>query len=177
LLGEQPLRTIADRGEPSHVSNTLLTLQRLSESCGAGEAAAPVISQEFAQTCALQVLQGKTAQQVNAWDAQSVANSMYACAQLGVYDDRFLGNVQAASPKWLAGSVAAGLKQVAYACRVLQFRDPKLLAGILQRSKHLPTQQKGRLLQGPQRVALAAQVDCGCLGHAAFGQGCLQAGG
>jgi hypothetical protein len=139
---------------------TLLALQRLSFSCGADAAAAPVISQEFAQTCALQLLQGQTAQQLDTWSEQAVANSMFACAQLGVYDDRFLSNVCASAPRWLAGSVAAGLQQVAYACRVLQFRDPQLLAGIVQRSKQLLAQQRGRPLQGSQRVTPAAQVGC-----------------
>jgi hypothetical protein len=50
LLGEQQLRTITDRGLSRDISNALLALQRL---CSANEAATPVISQEFAQTCAL----------------------------------------------------------------------------------------------------------------------------
>jgi hypothetical protein len=160
LLGEQQLMTIADRGEFRHTSNTMLALQRLSFPCAAQEAAAPVISQEFAQTCVLQLLQGRTAQQHDTWDPQAVANGMYACAELGIYDDEFFGNVRASSPRWLAGSVAAGVQQVAYACRVLQLRDPQLLAGIAQRSKHLMTQQSGRPLRESQRVILAAVVGC-----------------
>jgi hypothetical protein len=158
LLGEQQLRTIANSGVAGDASNTLLALQRLSSPCLADAAAAPVISQEFAQTCVLQLLQGRTAQQLDTWSEQAVANSMYACGQLGVYDDRFLRSVVASSPKWLAGSGEPALRQVAYACRVLQFRDSQLLAGIVQRSTQLLTQQRGRQLQGPLRANLAAQV-------------------
>jgi hypothetical protein len=136
MLGEQ-LGTIADKGLFRDVSNTLLAHHRLSFPCVADEAAAPVISREYAQTRALQLVQGRAVQQLDAWSPQAVTNSMYACAQLGAYDDRFLSNVCASAPKWLAGSGEADLRQVAYACRALQFRDPQLLAGIVRRSKHL----------------------------------------
>jgi hypothetical protein len=160
LLGEQQLKKIANSRVSGEVSNALLALQRLSSACSADEAAAPVISQEFAQTCVLQLLQGRTAQQLDTWSEQAVANSMFACAQLGVHDDRFVTNVSASAPKWLPGSVAAGVQQMAYACRVLQIRDPQLLAGIVQRSKHLLIKHRGRPLQDSDRVALAAHVGC-----------------
>jgi hypothetical protein len=163
LLGEQQLKNLADRGTPNEVSNTILAVMRLSTAAeataAAGLAAAPVISQEFAQQCALRLLQGRISQQLKAWSSQAIANSMFACARLGVYNARFLGDASALAHKWLPGAAATGVEQAACACKVLQFRDGRLMAAVVKRSKQLLQQRgRGQLYEGSLRCKLAAQV-------------------
>jgi hypothetical protein len=168
LLADEQLLKVANRGTPIEVSNTMLAVMRLasaaaafagSTATAAGPAATLVSSWELAQRCAATLLQGKVAQQLKLWSPQAVTNSMFACAQLGMYDARFLGHVSATAHKWLPKATAAGLGQVAYACRTLQYADCQLIAGVVQRSKQL-LQQRGTngLHEGSQRNQLAAQV-------------------
>uniref|UniRef100_A0A383V400 FAST kinase leucine-rich domain-containing protein n=1 Tax=Tetradesmus obliquus TaxID=3088 RepID=A0A383V400_TETOB len=158
LLGEQQRLKIADRGTPIDVFDAALAVMRLS-TAGAADAAGLVISQEFAQQCVLQLLQGKVAQQLQLWDAQAIANSMYACAQLRICDARFLNDAAAFAHKWLPRAVALEVDQVAYACKVLQYGNQQLMAAVLQHSKRL-LQQHVRPHESLLRCRLAAQVGC-----------------
>uniref|UniRef100_A0A383WIE2 FAST kinase leucine-rich domain-containing protein n=1 Tax=Tetradesmus obliquus TaxID=3088 RepID=A0A383WIE2_TETOB len=165
LLGEQQLLSIADRGTSIEVSNTVLAVMRLStaaagaDAAAAGLASAVIISKEFAQQCALQLLQGKVAQQLQLWSPQAISNSMFAFAQLRVCDATFMSGASALAHKWLPGAAATGVEQVAYACKALHFRDHRMMAAVIKRGKQLLQQRgKGQMHERALRCKLAAQV-------------------
>lgn len=60
--------------------------------------------------------------------------------------------------KWLPNSVAAGLEQIAYACKALQWKYQQLLEGVLQRSKQLLQQDGKHQMHVSARARLAATV-------------------
>jgi hypothetical protein len=131
----------------------------------AADAAAPlqsitsgVIGVELARSCLEVFLHGKVAQQLHRWSAQGVANSMWACARLGVLDAAFFYAAAAAAPSWLRAANAVGIKQLAWACSVLQYKHEQLIAAALQRSLKL-VQQRGRnQLPASEKLAVAAVV-------------------
>ncbi|KAF6263978.1 hypothetical protein COO60DRAFT_1663389 [Scenedesmus sp. NREL 46B-D3] len=72
LFGEQQIRSLADRGAPTEVSNVLIALTRLSlPAAASGAASAPVIMPMAAQQCVRQLLQGKLAGDARALVASS----------------------------------------------------------------------------------------------------------
>jgi hypothetical protein len=118
--------------------------------------AAPAIAEGFAQSCALQLLQGKLAQQCAQWKAQEISNGMWACAKLGVLSG-FVDRAAETAHKWVPGSPAANLKQVAYACRVMQYADLQLMTAVVERSKLL-LQQSARTTETHRDIGLVAVV-------------------
>jgi hypothetical protein len=160
LLGELQLARVANTGTDQNVANALVALGRLAGSTKAAAGNTPAISQEFAQQCALQLLQGKVARQLDRWEPQHITNSMLALSQLGVYADRFFDSAVAAVHvnAWLSRAKATNLAQVALACDRLQLRQhQQLMSGVVQRSKQLLQEQKQRMSVS-QRVSTAAAV-------------------
>jgi hypothetical protein len=142
LLGEQQLRIIADGGSVQNVTNTLVGLGRLCLPTVNAACAGSAISMEYAQHIAVQLLKGKLAQHVDKWEAQQISNTMWACGRLGVRDAAFLDRAAAAERAWLPKAIEVEVKQVGYACRVLQIKDDKFMAGLVKRSQQLQ-QQRG----------------------------------
>jgi hypothetical protein len=141
LLGEQQLRRMADSDNSQHVANALLGLARLSSPAAKAACASSVIGLEYAQQCAVQLLQGRLAQQLDKWKAQHICNTMWVCGKVGVSDAAFFKRAAAASRKWLHKAAWANVMQLGYACRVLQLTDEKLMAGIVKRSQQLQQQR------------------------------------
>jgi hypothetical protein len=142
LLGEQQLRRIAEKSDqPQNLANALLALAHLSVPAAA--TAVPTLRTEFAQDCALQLLQGKLAQQITNFKAQEVCNSMWACAKLNVHDAEFMGRAAAAAHHRMPGAAEADLTQIAYACKTLQHRDMQLMLSVVQHSQLL-LQRRGK---------------------------------
>jgi hypothetical protein len=140
LRSELQLSRVADKGQPQHVASTLLALARLSAAPAAAEAAAttePVIEAEFARQCSQQLLQGRTAQQLKSWEAQAVANCMWACGRLGVYEAGFFDRAAAAARGWLSSALRADVLQVALACRLLPCSQQQLLDRLVGRTEQL----------------------------------------
>jgi hypothetical protein len=150
LLGEQQLARIADA--PQGVAIALLALVWLSSAAQPPAAAAPAavpaaaaavpaaISMQSARPLAIRLLQGQVAQQLDLWNAQAVANSMWASAKLGVYDAGFIDRVVAAAPEWLAEPSVPVLTQVAWACKTLPLQEQQqrqLLQVVVQASNAL----------------------------------------
>jgi hypothetical protein len=156
LLSEEQLPRIADRGQPKDLASTLLALYWLS-SAAAG--AGPALDRGFARQCAAELLRGKVAGQVAAWEPQQLANSMWACGMLDVYDAAFCDRAAAAAVRWLPSAVAADVQQLAWACCKLQYKHEQLMAGLLQRIKQLALkQQKQYRQQSVQRDPLGLVI-------------------
>jgi hypothetical protein len=151
LLGDVQLGRIANTGKPQAVANALVSLSRLAGLAAATTEAAvitPTISKEFAQQCALQLLQGKVAQQLGRWQPLEITNSMLALSQLGVSAEGFFDSAVAALPvsSWLSRASAANLAEVASACEGLQPQQhQQLISGVVQRSKQLLQDQKQQM--------------------------------
>jgi hypothetical protein len=144
LLAEDQLPRIADRGQPNQLSNVMLGLNWLSlPAAGAG----PAVDRAFAWQCAAELLQGKLACQVAAWELQQIANSMWACSRLDVNDAAFLDRAAAAAVRWLPSAVNADVNQLAGACAALQFKHEQLMDGLLLRAKKLALQQQKQYRQ------------------------------
>jgi hypothetical protein len=163
LLAADSLGSIADRGLPNQVSNALLAMAQLSTAAAAAAAAAaadtedavPTISRELARESAVLLLTGKVAQQLQAghvgpWKAQAISNSMWACGKLGVFVADFFDGAASSSSLWVPAAVDPNLSQVAYACRVLQFKHPQLLAATVQRAKQVWHSQQQQRSKKPQ---------------------------
>jgi hypothetical protein len=167
LLAEPQLKLIADQGNPLAVSNAVLAVARLSAPvpASAADAAAPlqplisgVIGVELGRSCVEVLLHGRVAQQLHCWSAQGVANCMWACAELGVLDAVFFDVAAAAAPSWLNSANSVGVRQLAWACSVLQYKHQHFIAKVLQRSLML-VQQRGRnQLPAYDKLGLAAVV-------------------
>jgi hypothetical protein len=160
LLGELKLARIANTGKPQGVANVLTALGRLAASTKAAAGNPPAISKEFAQQCAIQLLQGKVARQLERWEPQDLANSMLALSQLGLFVNSFFDSAVAALSvnAWLSRTKPAEVVQVALACEGLQLRQhQRLMSGVLQRIKQLLADQKQRVSVA-QRVSTAATV-------------------
>jgi hypothetical protein len=160
LLGELQLSRIANTDKPQGVATALLALGRLAASTKAAAGKPPAISKEFAQQCALQLLQGKVARQLNRWGPQDIANSMLAASQLGVSAQSFFDGAVAVVPvsAWLSRAAAVDLAQVAAAFEGLQLRQhQQLMSGVVKRSKQLLQEQK-QPMSVVQRFSTAALV-------------------
>uniref|UniRef100_A0A383V4U6 Uncharacterized protein n=1 Tax=Tetradesmus obliquus TaxID=3088 RepID=A0A383V4U6_TETOB len=79
---------------------------------------------------------------------------MWACGKLRVHDAAFLERAAAAARSWLLKAGAPNVRQVAYACRELQFKDEKLVAGLVNCAQQV--QQRGQ----QQTLAMTAEVGC-----------------
>jgi hypothetical protein len=159
LLGELPLARIANTDKPQGVANALVALGRLAAATKPAEGTTPVVSRESAQQCALQLLQGKVARQLEMWGPQDITNSMLALSQLGVSADSFFDRAAAALPvnAWLSRATAASLMQVASACEGLQLRQQQqLMSGAVQWSRQLLQQQQ-------QQMSVALRVSMGAV--------------
>jgi hypothetical protein len=159
LLDDQQLKRIADGDKPQGVANVLTAVSRLSmpPSAAAAADAAPAISQELAQQCAMQLLQGKVAQQPQLWEPHTITNSMLACAQRGVSAVNFFDKA-GASPAWMSHATAQSVGQVAWACRALHMKQcTKLMSATVQRIIQLLQQQKQQL-STPEKTGATALV-------------------
>jgi hypothetical protein len=161
LLSEVQMSRIADDRNPQHLTSTLVALARLS--AAAATPTNSVIEPEFAQQSSRQLLQGKAAQQLDSWTAQDVANAMWACGRLGVYEAGFLDRAAAlqAAPNWLSSAVVPNVVQVAVACRLLPYSQQQLLEILVRRTKQLVLQQSRAKHKSYEGLGLAAVV-----GHA-----------
>jgi hypothetical protein len=160
LLGELQLARIANSDKPQDVAVVLVALSRLAASTKAAAGDTPAISKEFAQQCALQLVQGRAARQLARWEPQNITNSMLALSQLGVAAGSFFDRAVAAVPAnaWLSRAIAAEVVQVAWECEALQLRQhQQLMSGVVQRSKQLLQEPKQRM-SVVQRVSTAALV-------------------
>jgi hypothetical protein len=157
LLGEQQLKRIAHYNRPQALADVLLALAHLSSPA----VTAPAVPKNFAQDCAVQLLQGKLAQQFTPWNAQEVSNAMWACAKLQVFDTGFVDRAAETAPHWLPGSVAANMMQVAYACRMMHRKDVHLMPGVVKRSLVLLQQCGTRGKRDFDKVGLVAVVVTG----------------
>jgi hypothetical protein len=146
LLAEEQLKRLADRSRPNELSNIMLGLGRLAAPTPA-TAAAPAISPEFAQQCAVQLLQGRVAQDPGSWGSQQIANTMWACAKVKLFDVGFFDRAAAARSQWLPTATRAELQQVAWACMMLQVKHQQLMEGTLKRIKQIADQQWLRATQ------------------------------
>uniref|UniRef100_A0A383VYP9 Uncharacterized protein n=1 Tax=Tetradesmus obliquus TaxID=3088 RepID=A0A383VYP9_TETOB len=182
LLGEAPLQRAADKGSVQAVANLVMTLARLSAppaaaaaagAAGAATAAAaggaagaataavasvPLLSQELAQQCAQELLQGKTAQQLENWPPQAVSNSLWACGRLGLREASFVNRAAAAAPVWLRDTNRADVVQIATACRLLQYSENQLMEQVVQRTAQLLSQLRGKGSDTIQSIGLTAVV-------------------
>jgi hypothetical protein len=143
LLDEQQVGKVASSGTPQHVSNNLLALGRLSAPAAP---AVPAVDQETAQRCALQLLQGKVAQNLDRWEPQHISNSMRAVAKTGMFAASFVDRAAAIAPVWLSSSGPSHMVQVSYACRELQYKHELLMPAVLRRTQQL-VQQPGPVFE------------------------------
>ncbi|KAF8057279.1 hypothetical protein HT031_006087 [Scenedesmus sp. PABB004] len=143
LLGEAGLERVADKGDPQGAANAALALARLAT------AEPPAIDRELATEGVQRLLEGAVGQQLGGWDAQNVANVMWVCARLGLRGQGFLQCAADAAPGWLPGAVAPNLNQAAWACAMLRFEHPQLLAALVARARQLlaPGESRRRLTQ------------------------------
>jgi hypothetical protein len=151
LLGKEQLQLVADSGNEQHISNLLVGLVGMS----AGEA--PLVSKAFGQQCAVQLV----AEAVKRFKhgprdqhPQHIANTLWACTQLGLADEEFISAVVSSAPKWLRRSTGFDFTQIATACAQIQYRDEAFLLLLLQLGQHLLQQQGEK--PGHSRVLSAA---------------------
>jgi hypothetical protein len=160
LLGEQQLRSIATDGKSNQISNVVLAVMWLSRPAEPG--AVPALDEQFAQQCVLQLLQGTVTHRVTSWEPQPVANTMWACAKLGVCPAEFFEAAALATSSWVPHTIAAHMHQVARACRELDFRNTQLMAAVVQRTQHVLQHRRRQKLPGPDEFSTVATVCYAC---------------
>eukprot|EP00878_Enallax_costatus_P013975 GHUV01014614.1.p1 GENE.GHUV01014614.1~~GHUV01014614.1.p1 ORF type:complete len:551 (+),score=107.19 GHUV01014614.1:166-1818(+) len=132
ILQEAVLKKLSD-SHPRYVTNTLLALARLATSDN------PVISRSQAQHSATQLLKGRVAADVTAWNPQDLSNAMYACAKLQMEHKPLLDAFVVVAPAMVPTAVEGWLlTQVAWACTTLNVPvHAQFMGDVLSRSVQL----------------------------------------
>jgi len=156
LLGDEQLQMLITSDHSQHVSNALVSLALLATGPD------PLVSLSFAQHAANQLLAGKMHGSFNSFDPQHITNSMWACGELGLFDEHFMAAAVAAAPQWVPSSTGYAVTQAAAACARLQYRDYDFLQQLLQQGQRLLQLQPGgmagrlRSLSPADKAKLAA---------------------
>eukprot|EP00775_Hariotina_reticulata_P000561 gene561-835_t len=137
LLAEPQLVKI--RGSFIDVSSVLLALATMSASTSQS---APAMKFAEAKAYAHQLLQKLSAEQLCNWDEQAVANAMYACGRLGVYDERILQQLATSASSLLPRAPPDAVSQIAQGMGMLLYRNEQLLAQLVQRTEQLSTHKR-----------------------------------
>jgi len=138
LLGEQQLQVLVARGTSQAVSNVMGSLAHLATGPH------PLISLSFSQDAANQLLEGRLHGSLSSWEPQNITNSMWACGELGLFDEQFMAAAVAAAPQWVPNSTDLHLNQALSACAQLKCRDYSLLQLLLQQGQRLLQLQPGK---------------------------------
>jgi len=154
LLGPEQLKSLTATAKQQEVANVLLALALTATSVN------PLISLSFAQHAATQLLEGRLHGSLVGWVPQAVTNSMWACGELGLFDEQFMAAAVAAAPQWVPSSTGYDLSQALTACARLQYKNWDFLQQLLQKGQQLlqPGKKVGCIkpLSPADKVRLAA---------------------
>jgi len=140
LLGERQLQVLTTSRNNQNVSNTLVSLAHLATGPHC------LLRLIFAQHATNQLLEGRLHGSLSSWEPQHITNSMWACSELGLFDEQFMAAAVAAAPQWVPRSTGYDLNQALSACAKLQYRDHGFLQLLLQQGQRLLQLQPGKLL-------------------------------
>jgi len=156
LLGQGQLQMLITSDNNQAVSNVLMSLALLATGPHS------LLSLSFSQHAAKQLITGTSPGSLKSWKLQHITMSMWACGELGLFDEQFMAAAVAAAPQWVPKAANPEVVQALAACAQLQYRDYGFLQQLLQQGLQLlqlqPGERVGRLrpLSPADKASLAA---------------------